>query len=1272
MKKTSPGAAVMLLLAILNAHLAGAHAQGTAFTYQGRLNAGSAPADGSYDLSFALYPTNLTGSVLAGPVTNVAVAVTNGVFTTLVDFGGVFTGASNWLQIAVSTNAANAFTTLAPRQQLTPVPYAILAGNVSGVVSYQNLPGFQNGNNYNALGGGSGNAFNGFYGWNTIAGGQNNQAGFEFSFVGGGSGNNASGYLSTVGGGNYDVASGQYSFVGGGENNRAAGDNAVVAGGYYNLAYGTGAFIGGGGTDGSHTTGNLANGPGSVIAGGAANYSASSASDAVIGGGFSNTNGASCATVGGGTFNTASGNYATVPGGTLNTASGFASFAAGSFAQATNFGSFVWADGQVAPFTSTSNNQFSVRASGGVRLVTSGAGLNLDGGITATTFAGSGANLTSLNASTLSSGTVPMSQLPATVVTNNEMGVTLGGAFSGNGNGLTNVNAYNFAPGTGLFIQPGNATNGAPNVLAGAAVNYVSNGIIGATISGGGATNFFGIIPSNSVTGDFGTVGGGGLNTAGLAATVGGGSANDASGDYAAVGGGASNQATNHFATVPGGRSNVAGGQYSFAAGDQAQALHQGAFVWADSQSGAFASTTNDQFNVRAQGGVRLVTAGAGLIVDGQPALLNGNGLVIQQNTNNQPNLIGGSSLNFVSNGVAGATISGGGNQPFTTATPNSVTASFGTVGGGAGNTAGGVDSVVSGGLLNTANGPFAMVPGGVGNLASGNCSFAAGYYAQALHQGAFVWADSQNRGFASTANDQFNVRAQGGVRLVTSGAGLSVDAPVTASAFSGNGSGLTGLNASQLASGTVPASALSTLPAGSLTGTVAFSNLPGAIVTNLETGVTLAGTFAGSGAGLTGLNASQLASGVVPTSVLPGFQTPNFQAIGGGFGNSAGYAATVAGGNGNNASGSSAAIGGGYQNTASGAAATVAGGYSNAATNADAVVAGGSYNTAGATNATVGGGLNNTALGKYAFIGGGYLNTVTNDYAVIGGGSNNIADGLYSVVAGGSRNTALGMGATVGGGGPTFIFGDISTDLGYGLYIDLTSPNTAHADYSTVCGGSANTANGTNSTIGGGAGNVTTPGGFCSMIPGGFGNSARGDFSFAAGYYADANADGSFVWGCFDPSVRATALVPNSFVAVATGGFVLATGSGVGVILGTGSGSWSSVSDRNVKTNITTLDPAVVLNKVAQMPVSEWSYKTEHGVRHVGPMAQDFYAAFHVGPDDKHIAEVDEGGVALAAIQGLNKKLEAKSDQLEAENAELKQQLAELKALVQKLGQRE
>ena len=132
--KSLPTMGASLLFLIVNLASLTAGAQGTAFTYQGVLNTGGSPANGSYDLQFTLFTTNVTGTPVAGPVTNPAVPVANGLFTTTVDFGNAFTGASNWLEIAVSTNGANAFTTLAPRQQLTPVPYALYANSASNLL----------------------------------------------------------------------------------------------------------------------------------------------------------------------------------------------------------------------------------------------------------------------------------------------------------------------------------------------------------------------------------------------------------------------------------------------------------------------------------------------------------------------------------------------------------------------------------------------------------------------------------------------------------------------------------------------------------------------------------------------------------------------------------------------------------------------------------------------------------------------------------------------------------------------------------------------------------------------------------------------------------------------------------------------------------------------------------------------------------------------------------------------------------------------------------
>jgi hypothetical protein len=101
--------------------------------------------------------------------------------------------------------------------------------------------------------------------------------------------------------------------------------------------------------------------------------------------------------------------------------------------------------------------------------------------------------------------------------------------------------------------------------------------------------------------------------------------------------------------------------------------------------------------------------------------------------------------------------------------------------------------------------------------------------------------------------------------------------------------------------------------------------------------------------------------------------------------------------------------------------------------------------------------------------------------------------------------------------------------------------------------------------------------------------------------------------------------------------------------------------SDRNAKENFADIQSREVLAKVAALPITTWNYKQDATSRHLGPMAQDFYAAFGVGLDDKHIATVDADGVALAAIQGLNQKLEEKTSRIE----DLEKRLEKLEQLL-------
>ena len=818
----------------LNLQLTTVLAQGTAFTYQGRLNNSGSPAAGTYNLTFTLFNTNATGLPIAGPVTNGAVFVTNGLFTALVDFGpGVFTGGTNWLQIGVATNGVSSFTILTPRQQLTPTPFAIYAETAGGIPGLMvqpnagNAPSLIGGSSLNfvasgvigaTIGGGGATNFLGHSYSNSITG--------DFGTVGGGVGNTAS-YIAMVGGGFQNAASGSDSFVGGGLGNNiyaGADYSAIVGGGQnwigVNTVY---SFIGGG----------LAN---SMLFSSSGVFSGSGEGNIIAGGEYnsmSDTNGLYIAdsVISGGNANQVQGFVDTIGGGQLNLA----------------------------------ENQYS----------------------------------------------------------------TVGG--------------------------------GVGNVATG----------MSATVAGGGQAAV--LIPGAK----------------GVKPSVGGGTGNTASGDYSFIGGGRGNVASGYVTTIAGG--------------------------------------------------------------DGNSAMLD-------------DDVIGGGWGNTASDDDA-------------------------TVGGGDNNNAYGQASVISGGEYNSADYDHTTVVGGQGNTAGGSYAFVGG----------------------------------------------------------GNGND-------------------------------------------------------GEGAGDT---------------------------LAGGFNNSSGGGnnSTIGGGNNNNSSGSDDVIGGGQQNSVSDFFATIGGGVNNTATNDATVVAGGTNNVSGGFAASVGGGSDNAAPGNWSTVGGGWLNQASGDSATVGGGYNNYAVDS-ATVAGGRVNAA--------------------------------------SDYvTTVAGGLGNQSLVYGSTVGGGLNNNAD--GYMATIPGGASNVVSGSYAFAAGFQAQATNNNSFVWS--DGSANTATTAANQFVARASGGFILFSATtGTGVSLAPGSGSWSTMSDRNAKDDFTPVNSQAVLAQVAALPLTMWSYKTEPGVRHVGPMAQDFHTAFAVGEDDRHIAEVDEDGVALAAIQGLDQKVEELKNELnrkDAENAELKQRLDRIEKLL-------
>jgi hypothetical protein len=120
--------AAALILAFALAPLIRSRAQTAAFTYQGSLSASGFPANGHYDITFTGFNASNGGQLIAGPVTNMGILVSNGLFITTVNLGmSPFIGGDVWLELAVSPSTLNSFTLLSPRQRVTPVPYALYA-----------------------------------------------------------------------------------------------------------------------------------------------------------------------------------------------------------------------------------------------------------------------------------------------------------------------------------------------------------------------------------------------------------------------------------------------------------------------------------------------------------------------------------------------------------------------------------------------------------------------------------------------------------------------------------------------------------------------------------------------------------------------------------------------------------------------------------------------------------------------------------------------------------------------------------------------------------------------------------------------------------------------------------------------------------------------------------------------------------------------------------------------------------------------------------------
>jgi hypothetical protein len=653
---------------------------GSAITYSGRLTEAGRPANGEYDLRLILFDAGFGGSQVGPILTNQNVAVTNGLFSTMIDFGSnVFTGQALWLEVAVRAGASDGeFTALDPRQSLTAAPYALYAltpagppgpqgtpgpgglqgaqgpiGN-AGPVGLTGPPGVKGDPGPAGLPGPKGDK--GDTGATGPAGPQGPPGSADaWSRTGNAGTDPGANFIGTTDGQPFEVR------VNGTRALRfepaAAGVNLNAGGGNYIGTSLNGVVIaGGGGAAGSPDT-NAVRSSFGTISGGRRNSIATLASDATVGGGNDNDiTFASSSTISGGSSNTINGfaTNATIAGGHLN------------FIQAT------------APYTAIggglANNINSARSG----TIGGGEQNDLQGGFWGTISGGRSNSLVGASGGAIGGGFLNRVGSLAT-------GATIGG---GSENEVEPVSRYSLISGG----QSNLISDNSPWVtISGGALNRIGDYCARAFIGGGSENEIQPGADNAAIVGGENNL----IETNANHSFIGGGLANQIqdSSDYAAIPGGTGNFIQNAadfstigggrinrigpsalYATVPGGYFNEANGQYSFAAGRQAKADHNGSFVWADSIGVDFGSTGPNQFLIRAGGGVGINARdpGAPLHVGGSAdATLTGGGIAILGSLTSQNLVLDNNEIQARNNSAASPLFlnAGGGNVSIGTAT---------------------------------------------------------------------------------------------------------------------------------------------------------------------------------------------------------------------------------------------------------------------------------------------------------------------------------------------------------------------------------------------------------------------------------------------------------------------------------------------------------------------------------------------------------------------------------------------------------------------------
>ena len=732
------GAALTVIIMVWLCSCPEASAQGSTITYQGRLMDGAVAASGNYDVQLTLFSAASNGTQIGSRITNSPVAISDGLFVAAADFGATaFNGADRFLEIGVRKNGTGPFAILSPRQKITPAPYAVTAGNVTGQISganlsgtYGNSLGFTNpANQFSGSFSGSGSLLTALNASNLGSGtvpdarlasniARTNQV-WSTSGNGGAAG---SGFLGTIDNQPLEIRV---------KNQRALRIEPnlenwpnIIAGTAQNSVTSASGVVIAGGTDNSVTGAPL-----SVVGGGALNVIGLGSDRATIAGGSDNTirESARHATIGGGVFNyiTPNASRSTIAGGSGNLIEG-------------GYSSIIGGNGnRVAP--GAENGVVAGGYRNGIKTNSCGA-----------TIGGGASNTNGSQYGTISGG-------QNNLVDGSQWALIDGGVD----NSINQAEAATI--GGGAFNRIGTGSD--RSTIAGGTDNTINDYAARSSI-GGGFGNYI-----NSNAGSSAIPGGTGNTIEGGYSAIGGGRGNHifAGFETAVIAGGDGNQITNwaYSATIGGGASNTNGSPYGTISGGQRNLANRS--QWAVLDGGV--DNSINQAEAATIGGGAFNRIGTG---SDRATIAGGTDNTI--NDYAARSSIGGGFGNYINSNAGSSAIPGG--------TGNTIEGGYSAIGGGRGNhifagfetavIAGGdgnqitnwaYSAAIGGGRLNMVKGTYGVVPGGDQNVA-GAGSLAAGHRAKATHPGCLVWADSTEADFPSSNSNLFLIRASGGVGI--------------------------------------------------------------------------------------------------------------------------------------------------------------------------------------------------------------------------------------------------------------------------------------------------------------------------------------------------------------------------------------------------------------------------------------------------------------------------------------------------------------------------